>query len=393
MYQKEDMLMNCKKCKKEIPDESIYCMWCGAKQKRDPPKNKKRANGTGSVFKLPGRRRKPWAAAVVKNGKRIYLGYYETRVEAIQNVGKTDPDTVSDRYGQTIQEIYDDWKVLHFTGLTDSGEQGYKTAWTYFDEIKTIKMRDAKTDTFQSCINNATDKGKSRSVCEKIKQLSSQLCKFAMQQDIINKNYAQFLVLPREEKKEKDIFTDDEIAFLFKHDYDNRIKIILTLIYTGFRIDELFSLETDNVHIKENYVVGGLKTEAGKDRTVPINSKIKKYVEAWYNAASKNGTKYLITNSNGNKKDVKNFRSREFYPALQRLKILPELPEGKTFGKEFPARLTPHSCRHTFASLMARANVKPEVLQAIIGHADYSTTAEVYIHENMDELQKGIQKI
>lgn len=379
--------MVCKKCKKQIEDDSVYCRFCGGKQTREKNKTLKRANGTGCVKKLIGRRKKPWVVLITKNGEQVPLSYHEKRTDALNALNAVSPESISDRYSQTIEDIYNDWKVLHFKGLTKSGEQGYKTAWLYFESIKDIKMRDAKTDTFQACINAATEKGHTRAVCEKIKQLASQICKFAMQSDLINKNYAQFLILPKPTTKEKEIFTDDEIAILKTHDYDERAKIVLSLIYSGFRIDELLSLESENVFIDDRYMVGGLKTEAGKDRVVPISDEIYSYIKSWHESAVKGKTKYLITNNNGNKMDVKNFRSRDFYPLLEELNIQHHVDQ------EHPARLTPHCCRHTFASLAVKAAVKPEVLQAIMGHADYSTTADVYVHQDITELIKGMQRI
>lgn len=381
--------MICRKCKKEIPDDAVYCCYCRTKQKREPLKTKRRANGMGCVKRLAGRRRKPWAVLITKNKKQMYMGFYTKQTEAEEALAKITPDAISERYNYTLEKVYEDWKSVHFRGLTDWGEQGYKSAWTHFQEIKNMKMREIKTDTLQKRIDTATSAGLSRSVCEKMKQLASQLCKYAMQQDIINKNYAQFIALPKGKPKAKEIFTDKEIDVLFAHDNDERVRIILAMIYTGFRVDELLSLLTEDTHIDDGYVVGGEKTEAGKNRIVPINDLILPYFKSWYEKASASGTDFLIANNSGNKKDVKNFRSREFYPVLQELGIL---PAGK-IDKGHPPRLTPHSTRHTFASLAASAGVPPETLRKLIGHADYSTTANIYIHENLDQLKAGIGKI
>ena len=55
--------------------------------------------------------------------------------------------------------------------------------------------------------------------------------------------------------------------------------------------------------------------------------------------------------------------------------------------------MTPYNCRHTFSTLAVRAGVKPELLQKIMGHADYSTTVGVYTHLDKDDIvaaAKGI---
>ena len=58
-----------------------------------------------------------------------------------------------------------------------------------------------------------------------------------------------------------------------------------------------------------------------------------------------------------------------------------------------PEGLTPHCTRHTFASLSSASGIKPESLQKIIGHANYSTTAEVYIHQDIAKLIEEMSKI
>lgn len=72
--------MNCIKCRAEIPAGGIFCPFCGKKQVKEPRKALKRANGTGTVYKLQGRRRRPWVAA----RNRTILGYYETKTAALE---------------------------------------------------------------------------------------------------------------------------------------------------------------------------------------------------------------------------------------------------------------------------------------------------------------------
>ena len=115
--------------------------------------------------------------------------------------------------------------------------------------------------------------------------------------------------------------------------------------------------------------------ESGRDRIIPISEKVLPYVRHFLDRVPND--RRLMDGYDGNR-SVQNFRKRDFYPALEKLGIM-----GKT----------PHSTRHTFASMMAKANVKPEILQKIIGHAKYSTTAEIYIHADIDSLRAAIGKI
>ena len=87
---------------------------------------------------------------------------------------------------------------------------------------------------------------------------------------------------------------------------------------------------------------------------------------------------YLVSNTEGGRKDYHNFREREYYPLLERLGI--------------PKR-TLHTTRHTFASMAVKSDMRPEDLQKIMGHADYSVTANIYAHADEEELTKAIRML
>ena len=96
--------------------------------------------------------------------------------------------------------------------------------------------------------------------------------------------------------------------------------------------------------MNEGYMSGGSKTEAGTNHVIPISDKIMPYISYFCSLAQDN--RLLVDGFSGNK-TVRNFREREYYPTLKRLGI---------------ERRTPHAARHTFASLMSGANVRPELL-------------------------------
>lgn len=58
-----------------------------------------------------------------------------------------------------------------------------------------------------------------------------------------------------------------------------------------------------------------------------------------------------------------------------------------------PDDLTPHSARHTFGTRMSAAGVRPEDIQRIMGHTDYSMTANVYINQDESTLKDAIAKM
>lgn len=72
--------MICVKCKSAIPDDSRYCSMCGKKQVHEMKTRKNRPHGAGTVYKVSGARRKPWAAARYKK----LIGYFYTREDALK---------------------------------------------------------------------------------------------------------------------------------------------------------------------------------------------------------------------------------------------------------------------------------------------------------------------
>ena len=279
--------MTCMKCKKDIPEDSVFCQYCGKKQISTPAKkSKRRSNGTGTVYKTKERRRKPWKAVATtyKNciRKSTLIGYFATEREASDALAQLDLQNIPTEYNSTLQDIYASWSHTHFEDISDSSKEGYEIAWKHLSSCHNKKMRDIKAADFQAVIDDMIKKGRSRSSCNKIRILANQLSKHAMELDIATKNYSQFIKLPKEKKTEKNIFSNEEIELLFRHQWNPTAQIILVFIFTGMRIEELFSIETKNVHLKERYMIGGEKTEAGKDRIIPINEKIYVFVEKWF---------------------------------------------------------------------------------------------------------------
>ncbi len=282
---------------------------------------------------------------------------------------------IGERGNITLQELYGEWSRGRYPELSRSTRESYSGAWKYLSELENEEFRDIKTSHIQGIINKMTKDGMSRSSCHKVKVLAGLIYKYALADDIVDRNYAEMVELPAEKKKEQEIFTDLEIKKL--EDAVGKVEwvdVILIFIYTGMRISELFELTKFNVDIKNMIITGGIKTDAGKDRIIPIHPKIQEHVKKWYAVPGS----YLISNSKGNKMDVGNFRNRMYYPALENVGI---------------RKLNPHKARHTFATLLNKAGVDKVYIQQLIGHSDYAVTANIYTHPDAEELRSAIERI
>ena len=56
-------------------------------------------------------------------------------------------------------------------------------------------------------------------------------------------------------------------------------------------------------------------------------------------------------------------------------------------------RVTPHVCRHTFCSKMAKSGMNPKTLQYIMGHSDISVTLNVYTHVSVDDAKEEMKRV
>ena len=339
-------------------------------------------NGYGSVHKLPGNRRKPYRARVTtgwtEGGKQQYytVGYFKTRAEAMDALAEYNKNPIGESRDTTFGEIYEKWSEAKYPTLDRSTANGYKAAWKRLAVLAGEPVRNIKKSHLQDVINGMIEEGLSRSSLEKAKTLCVILFDEAMSDDIVDKNYAKLIELPPARKTKKETLTDLEIKKLanLAEQGDIWAGTILILIYTGMRPAEMLKLTKFNINTVNWTITGGVKTDAGRDRIIPVHSKIKKYISYWL---SQPGSR-LITR-NGQAISVDYYRKSIFKPTLQRAGIEREL--------------TPYCTRHTFATLLNEAKVPTKNIQDLIGHSDYATTANTYTHPDIEELRAAIEQI
>lgn len=378
--------MICKKCKNQIPDGSLFCNFCGKKQVSTVRKSRthKRATGTGTITKDSRNKTRPYivrAPSTATGLGRAYIGAYPDMKTAQAALDEYIRNGRPDLYNATLADIYALWSETHFSRIGDDGVKLYTYMWKRFEPIQKVKMSEIKAVHFQQIIDKTT----SKSAASTIRAMASMLCKYAMENDIINKDYSQFIKMPKFEKSEKMIFTDAQISTLWQHADDKRAQAVLAMIYMGFRIGELLMVTPADINFADGYVISGEKTEAGKGRIIPFPPgipEIKQFFESWCIDVPEDKPIW----------DMRElyFRNKIFYGLLIELDMVKATPSsGGSYTFE-GKHLTPHSARHTFGSLSAKAGMRPDTLQKIIGHANYSVTADIYIHKDIDELKAAM---
>lgn len=338
-------------------------------------------NGYGSVYKLSGKRRKPWGVRKTvgwdDEGKQKYkvIGYYETKEKALLalahfNANPYDMDAVN----VTFQEVFEKWSDAKFSKTSQSNKNGYNAAYKLCSSLYSTRFAEIKKVHLQAVVDSS---GKNYPTLRKLKVLFNQMFKYAMENDLVSKDYSQYVDIGKNSNPSARVpFSKQEIKKLWENVERNEyVQVYIILIYTGLRISELLDLKKEHVYLDErSFDVVDSKTEAGI-RKVPIAQKIYDYFVYWMN---KNDCDYLISTPDG-----EHFKYRNYYDSY-----------WKPFMEEMKMNHRPHDTRHTTVSLLASANVNQTIIKKIVGHkGSMSLTEKVYTHFEIQELLDAIDKI
>lgn len=374
--------MICKKCNRELPSDALFCCYCGVGLASKPKTPKKRGNGQGTVYKLPNGK---WRATVTiaydcENKRKTISRQFSRKTDAVLALSEMRNLTHSNvLYDITFGECLD--KALEHKQEIISE----KTAKTYiaiakkFDNIRKMKITDVRTEHLQKCFDEV-ENYKTKNIMRTISHLTFQ---YALKNDIVSKDYTDYVELGKNNSERHEPFTMEEVV-KFKRAADagnHAAQIMMCLICTGMRPTELFQLKKTDYY--DNCFHGGIKTNAGKNRVVPVNSMIQPYVEAQLQSRSE----YLFANPlSGKQINVANFRMGMYSKLVKSIGI----DDTKS----------PYSARHTFATMLNQienASTSRDLVsrQQLMGHSDIEMTKH-YTHADIEQLQKltdGVSEI
>lgn len=371
-------------------------------------------NGYGSVTKLSGNRRKPYLARVTlgwitneQTGKtiqnRVPIGTYKTKKEALQALAEygANPYDIQNN-NLTLAELYQKWTEAYFPTL--SGESSTRTitsAWKYCHPLYKMRVKDLRARHIKGIMEDGyiiSSRGKnagqkvmaSPGVKARIKSMFNLMLDYALEYEIVDKNYARTFDISEDIIKEKEaatrghiIFPPDEMKIL----WDNVDKIlfadwVLIQCYMGWRPQELATLQLADVNLDEWYMVAGMKTDAGKNRMVPIHTKIQPLVKRNYDYAVSLGSDALFndpTATKGGMKITYDKYAGRFDKVMAALKLNPEH--------------RPHDPRMTFITMAKKAGIDPMVVKRLAGHRINDVTEAVYTVRDLEWLRSDIEKI
>jgi integrase len=367
----------------------------------------RRPNNTGTVVKLSGKRRTPFCARVMSDErdiitgkkKQICIGTFATREEALnalslyslkksnsisneeaRNIAPNLFDRIQEKTKKHVPTFKDIYHILdeeEFSKLSKSARNGYGSWIKHFETIYNRPIDNITLADLQYVFDN--DKSKNGTQMH-MKVLCSKIFEYAVIHQYISRDfdYTSYIRTAEFKQSAKHYpFTMDEIKKL-KTINTSEAHLILIYIYTGLRAGELLNISRSNIHINEpcsddgsnkliSYIVTGSKTNAGKNRVVPIHNDIKQLVIDELLKSDKR----LIDCS---------------YASLNNTVL-------STVNGYLKASHTMHDTRQTFASLCQLSNVDIYVRKKVLGHKLNDITFDIYTNASKNKLWTEINKI
>ena len=277
------------------------------------------------------------------------------------------------RHGSTVAEVYElylDWKYGENAAkqLSSDSRAATEAAFELLRPYHSRLMDDVTIQEWQDRVNRI-GKQYSRSTVRNVVGLIKNLYGYAVPRELCRKDFGRYVIMPKTKPEVHYVpFTDEELKVLWSKREDPVVKMILVMCYSGFRVSAYVQKDFE-VNLEEGYFKGGIKTDSGRNRIVPIHSAIRPLVESMME-----GERPVFFAG----KSISQFR-RDMKSTLRKL----GLPER-----------TPHSCRHTFSRLCESYAVREADRKRMLGHSfGNDITNGVYGHRTLEELRTEIENI
>ena len=292
---------------------------------------------------------------------------------------------------------------------------GYKTVVNVLkkdkfgsQKIGHINIMDAKA----WILKLQSEDGKSYSSIHTIRGVLRPAFQLAYEAEIIHKNpfdfeLHNFLI---NDSVKREALTDkqerDYLQFIKQDEHFSQFHDGIYLLFkTGLRIGEFCGLtlkdidlekRTINVDHQLQYVgnkgkyIEKTKTDAGT-RVLPMSDDVYETIKRVVSSRKKPKVETMIDGYTGFL--FLDNRGKPMMPYQWEKKFQHSVEKyNKIYRVQLP-KITPHVCRHTFCTNMAKRGISVETLKYLMGHTDISVTSNVYTHLKLEDAQKEIERL
>lgn len=338
------------------------------------------------------------------NGKK-YEATGKTELEALTKLAeklaaaKRGEELISG--AMTVDAWYKQWKATYKDpkGLTAKSLGMYDEKYTKYIQpvIGRLRLQDVRDTHLQKILNDQA--GMSLSHAEKVRRVLREMFSRARKSRLIAYDPAEDLELPAVTEGKHRSITDAERAVILEvAEYHPSGLWVLTLLYTGMRPGEAAALNWADVDFQNNMIhihaalesgsnrLKAPKTDAGV-RDIPIHSDLR-----WRLLEAKGHPfdPVFKTQSGGRQNSGSISRLWKSFLREMNIRMGAKVERNQIKEPKVAEDLTMYCLRHTFATDCARAGVPLETVRWLMGHADISTTANIYQHRDDTTLRAGI---
>lgn len=411
------MLTKCPECDLQVSDKALSCPHCGfplletGRKRKSRSKNNKRRrlpNGFGQISEIHGRNLRNPFRAMVSIGKDEATGrpickplkpesYFPTYNDAYQALVEYHKNPYDLGPAITVAELYEQWLPEYEKTVKDT--KAMTTAWRYCSDVYKMRVMDVRARHIKGCMEEGTctirgeTKTPNATTKNYIKTLFNHLLDYALEYELVDRNYSRSFKLTEETVKECQsvkqqhiAFTDAEMETLWKNiNVVPGVDILLIQCYSGWRPQELGLIELRNVDLENWTFRGGMKTDAGEDRLVPIHSRIRNLVEVKYNEAVALESDHLLNWPNPNNRNKKNIKLS--YARYQH--AFDQIIEALRLNQDH----RPHDGRTHFVTMAKKHGVDEYAIKYMVGHKVSDITEKIYTRREFEWLKQEIEKI
>ena len=280
------------------------------------------------------------------------------------------------------------------------------------EEFSVAKIADVKTSDAKLFLIKMQSDGKGYSTVKSVRGVLRPAFQMAVDDDILNKNPFEFQlagVVVNDSHTRTAITREQMRQFLkFVHDdncYCKYYEVVYILFHTGMRISEFCGLTLKDIDLKNRivnidhqlqrtsdmrYVIESTKTNAGT-RKLPITEDVarcfraiiedreppqrEKFIDGYAG--------FLFYDKDGNPLVAMHWEHR-FNHMVKRYNDI--------YRIQMP-NITPHICRHTYCSNMAKSGMNPKTLQYLMGHSDIGVTLNTYTHLGLEDAAGELKRM
>lgn len=340
------------------------------------PRTKARGNGQGTAY----RRGKTWEAQVIIGYrpspdpskqpipiKRRKSGF-PTKAAAIAacaglRTASERPDRV------TMEQLYSDWEKAYRGRVGASTMKCYESAFKHYARLHEVFVDVITARDLQECMDECPAGKRTHQLMKVIARL---LWAYAEDAGMVDRDVTANLYTGKGGSKQREPITEAELEVIRAAiPAEPYAAYVYAMCFLGFRPGEFLKLKKTDLHAEDGlwYLIGGSKTDAGRNRRVPVPLQIMDIVRDQLRIPGE----YLFPRQDGKPMSAEYFNKYVFKRLMARLGIA----EGKV----------PYATRHTYSDKLKNAHGDDKAKAAVMGHTDYNFTKARYQSTDLKDLK------